>query len=73
MITEHRGCHRASSGDIEIDLTVSVTQDEATAVTWYAGNPVEVALQRMIKDRITRAVDAHHRSEAGYEGSPVRY
>jgi hypothetical protein len=63
MITEHRGRHEGSTGDIEVELTVSVTRDEARAITWYVGGPIELALQRIVRDRVTRAVDAYGNSE----------
>jgi hypothetical protein len=71
MITEQRGSHERSTGHIEVELTVSVTRDEATAISWYVGGPIELALQRIVKDRITRAVDAYGNSEFT-NGAPSR-
>ena len=59
MIIEHRRCRQGSTGDIEVEVKLGITGDEARAVTWYAGGPIEVALQRIIRDKITRAVDAY--------------
>jgi hypothetical protein len=61
---EHRRCREGSTGDIEVEVKLGITGDEARAVTWYAGGPIEVALQRIIRDRITRAVDAYQTRDA---------
>jgi hypothetical protein len=53
---------------------VSVTGDEAEAMTWYVGGPIEVALQRIVRDRITRAMDAYRTAGgARFGGRPARY
>jgi hypothetical protein len=71
MIMQHRGRTELSTGDVEVDLTVSVTEDEARAMTWYVGGPIEVALQRIVRDRITRAVDAYRSADTTLGGAPI--
>jgi hypothetical protein len=72
MIMQHRGRIERPTGDIEVELTVSVTKDEARAMTWYAGGPIEVALQRIVRDRITRAVDAYRSADTTLGGPATR-
>ena len=68
MITEHRTCQEAPTGQIEIELIVTINRDEARAIKWYAGVPVEFAVQLMVRDRIRRAVDAYERAGPGQGG-----
>jgi hypothetical protein len=71
---QHRGRREGSAGDIEVELTVSVTPDEARAMTWYAGGPIELALQRIVRDRITRAIDAYRSADGrSFGGPPPRH
>ena len=72
MIMEQRRCRQGSTGDVEVEVKVGITPEEARAVTWYAGGPVEVALQRIIRDRITRAVDAYERAGTTAGGPGIR-
>ena len=72
MIMEHRRCRQGSTGDIEVEVKVGITPDEARAITWYVGGPVETALQRIIRDRITRAVDAYERADKSQGGPQPR-
>ena len=73
MIVEYRGSRQSVEGDIKIDLAVSMNEEEATAVVWYAGSRLELAMQCMLRDRMTRAVDAHRewqRRAPGWGSSP---